>query len=120
MTTNADMTVYHRSVDPETRQDIYARYLVYGVLWEERKAANVIESGLEDADAVTVYAPIDAMEGVLIDRGDMIARGIVEKEVSLDYPMARLQREYSCALVTSVDRKDFGSPALQHYEIGGK
>ena len=41
MTTNADMTVYHRSVDPETRQDIYARYLVYGVLWEERKAANV-------------------------------------------------------------------------------
>ena len=104
MTTNADMTVYHRSVDPETRQDIYARYLVYGVLWEERKAANVIESGLEDADAVTVYVPIDAMEGVLIDRGDM----------------ARLQREYSCALVTSVDRKDFGSPALQHYEIGGK
>ena len=36
------MTIYHRVVAPDTRLDTYVRYLVYGVLWEERQAVNVL------------------------------------------------------------------------------
>ena len=69
MTTNANITIYHRYVDPDTRLDGFRRYPVYNVLWEENKAANIIASGLESADAVTIYVQIDHMDGVEIDNG---------------------------------------------------
>lgn len=120
MITNADMTVYHRVVMPDTRQDAYTRYPVYGVLWEEKRAVNVINSGLKGADAVKVYVRLDRMDGVVVKNGDTIIRGICDREITEDYRIAQLQRDYPSAVVTSVDKKDFGSPRLQHFEIGGR
>lgn len=120
MITNTDMTIYHRVVAPDTRLDTYVRYLVYGVLWEERQAVNVISSGLKDADKVTVYVHIDNMSGVAVANGDVMVRGICDREITTDYRIAQLQRDYPSAVVTSVDKKDFGSMRMRHYEIGGK
>lgn len=120
MITNTDITIYHRGIAPDTRMDAYVRYPVYGVLWEERQAVNVINSGLKDADKVTVYVHINNMSGVIISNGDVIIRGICDREITADYRIAQLQRDYPSAVVTSVDKKDFGSMRMRHYEIGGK
>lgn len=120
MITNTDMTIYHRRVAPDTRLDTYVRYPVYGVLWEERQAVNVINSGLKDADKVTVYVHIDNMSGVAVANGDVMVRGICDREITINYRIAQLQRDYPSAVVTSVDKKDFGSVRMRHYEIGGR
>lgn len=120
MTTNTDITIYHKHIDQTTRLDTYTRYVVYGALWEECKAVNLANNGLADADSLRVYIPYAHMNGAEISAGDVIVRGICEKDISTDYSLAKLQKEYKSSLVTAVDKKDYGSPALWHYEIGGK
>ena len=120
MTINANITIYHRYVDPDTRLDGFRRYPIYNVLWEENKAANIIASGLESADAVTIYVQIDHMDGAEIDNGDIVIQGLCDTDISQDYTIAQLQQDYRSAVVTSVDRKNFGSRIMQHYVIGGE
>lgn len=120
MITNADMTIYHKSIDPETRLDSYERFPIYGVLWEERKAANVLKSGLESADAVTIYVSLANLSDAPVSHGDVVVRGICDKEITPGYPIQSLKKDNVGAVVTSVDKKDFGSAKMHHYEIGGK
>lgn len=120
MTTNADITIYHRTVDQNTRLDAYDRHTVSRVLWEACKAANVIDSGMEDSDAFRVYVPWVHVRNAVIAVGDIVVRGVCEKEISAEYSVAALLKEHFGFLVTSVDKKDYGSPVLWHYEIGGK
>ena len=120
MTSNTDITIYHRYVAPGTRLDAYDRHTARRVLWEECKAVNVIKSGMESSDAFRVYVPYQALSGIPVAPGDIIAKGLVTKEIGADYTVAKFQKEHICFLVTSVDCKDFGNPGLWHYEIGGK
>ena len=57
MRTNADITIYNRYFDKATGLDKYQRTILYGVFWDERKAVNRLQSGLEDADKVTIIIP---------------------------------------------------------------
>ncbi len=58
MRTNADITIYNRYFDKATRLDKYQRTVLKGVFWDERKAINRLQSGLEDADEVSIIIPI--------------------------------------------------------------
>jgi len=49
MLTSSDITVYHRSVINGAA--VFTRSVVEHVHWENRKAANVIASGMIDADS---------------------------------------------------------------------
>lgn len=120
MTTNTDITIYHRYVNPDTRLDAYSRHTVSQALWEACKAVNVIKSGLDEADSFRVYIPYTSAPDLAVSPGDIIARGIIETEITADFPVSKLQESHECMTVTSVDKKDYGSPALWHYEIGGK
>lgn len=120
MTTNADITIYHKYVDPGTRLDAYDRHTVSQVLWEACKAVNVIKSGMAESDAFRVYIPFAHMGSAEVQAGDIIIRGFCEKDIGPDFTVRDLQQQYQAMFVTSVDKKDYGSPALWHYEIGGK
>lgn len=136
MRTNADITIYNRYFDKETRLDKYHRTVLYGVFWDEVKAVNRIQSGLEDTDKVTIiipfsvttdkkYVPPKAFDKLpdktgyfTLQEGDRVVRGDINFEII--GKMSDLDKEYEAYTITSVDTKDFGSPHMRHWEVGAK
>ena len=115
MRTNTEMTLYSRGTSD--RKESWIRSVIPAVHWENRKGANIIASGLLEADAVTVWIPGTS---VVIKAGDVIVKGNVSDIVGAEtYTMSDLKRDYPNAVtVTSVDTYDFGSPSMQHLRIG--
>ncbi len=64
------MTVYHRAV--VAGAESYTREQVVAVFWENRKAANVIKSGLLEADSVSVYVPFASAPALNPKVGDVL------------------------------------------------
>lgn len=136
MRTNADITIYNRYFDKETRLDKYQRTVLYGVFWDERKAVNRLQSGLEDADKVTIIIPFtvttdkkyvapkafdklpDKTGYFTLQEGDRVVRGDINFEIT--GKVSDLDKEYEAYTITSVDTKDFGSPHMRHWEVGAK
>lgn len=114
MQTNTAMTLYSRGISG--RVESWTRSYIDAVHWENRKAANVLKSGLLEADAVSVWIPGTSVN---IKSGDVIVKGKIDKLVTGAYTMSKLKAEYPTAVtVRSVDTYDFGSPAMQHIRIG--
>lgn len=117
MKPNADLTIYVKSIDPDTRTEVWTRQQVRGVFWEDAKAVNVTKSGLLEADRVTVYIPLG--RAIDLKAGDVIVRGLVEDEISPSFTITALRAKYpASATVRSVDRWDRGSPRVRHVQIG--
>lgn len=118
MQINTDLTLYSRYIEGGLEK--WTRTVIEHVHWENRKAANVIASGLIDANAVDVYIPLHGRaETITIKPGDVIAEGIVTKTINTEYTMTDLRKAYSDVVtVKSVDRYDFGSPRMRHIQIG--
>jgi len=94
---------------------VWTRSIISRALWENRKAANVIKSGLLAADSVAVYIPgITATVKV----GDVMVKGTVTKTITPSYTMTNLKAEYGAVVVKSVDVMDYGSEHLQHIQVG--
>jgi hypothetical protein len=114
MKCNTAATLYSRTISGGS--EVWTRSVIPAVLWEERKAANVIESGLLEADKANVYIP---NTDTLIKVGDILAKGEVDKNITSSYTISDLRKDYTTIKVTSVDVKDFGSEYLQHIQVGG-
>lgn len=109
------MTVYAKEFDPTTRLDKWKPKQVIGVFWDNCKGANVKKSGMETADSVVVFIPLANM--IAIKVGDYIVKGLVEDEVT---KITDLEKKYQDVhVVTKVDKKDFGSASMRHWEVGG-
>lgn len=136
MRTNADITIYNRYFDKATRLDKYQRTILYGVFWDERKAVNRLQSGLEDADKVTIIIPFavttdkkyappkefekldDKSDYFTLQEGDRVVKGAVDFEIT--GKVSDLDKEYEAFTIISVDTKDFGSLHMRHWEVGAK
>ncbi len=136
MRTNADITIYNRYFDKATRLDKYQRTILYGVFWDERKAVNRLQSGLEGADKVTIiipftvatdkkYAPPKEFEKLedkagyfTLQEGDRVIKGAIDFEIT--GKVSDLDKEYEAFTIISVDTKDFGSFHMRHWEVGAK
>lgn len=143
MRTNTALTLYNRVPGTET----YHRTVIGHVAWENRKASNVIASGgTIAADQVAVYIPMQGATGYLAPKawqalttktgkwtlqvGDVIVRGTVTDEIHAAvvgppavaaFTMTDLKAKYDDVLtITSVDVMDNGSPAMRHFQIGGR
>lgn len=118
MKPNADLTIYHKGVNAATRSESWTIAHVFRVFWEENRAANVIKSGLLEADRVTVYVPFSRGD-VSAQVGDVIVRGLVNDVISSSFTISDLREKYpESATVRSVDRMDRGSLHLRHWQIG--
>lgn len=118
MKPNADLTVYQRGVNATTRSETWTIAHIPGVFWEESKAANVMRSGLLEADRVTVYVPF-SRGAQQIQVGDVIVRGKVYEAISSTFTISDLRSRYpESGSVRSVDRMDQGSLHLRHWQIG--
>lgn len=57
MLTNADITIYHKRYNPETRLDEWQAAQYPGVNWYGRQSVTVGDSGLNTADSYIVRIP---------------------------------------------------------------
>lgn len=138
-----------QETDQETFRDTQKSYItvIRGVMLQASKAVNVRESGLEGADAVNLYIPFasPAVDGVtgqekryvgpqefwraadksgiwtLSTDGNGGTTFFVKGEVvEPDKTEQMIEMLYDDVYkVTKVDMKDFGSAAMQHFEVGG-
>lgn len=133
----------------ESFNDTQKSYItvIRGVMLQASKAANVRTSGLEGADAVDLYIPFSAaaVDGVtgaekhyigpqefwrapdksglwtLSTDGNGGTTFFVKGEaVEPDKTEERIEMLYDDVYkVTKVDVKDFGSPSMKHWQVGG-
>lgn len=143
------VTVYnsYETTDMTTFEEVRVNNMTVlsGVLLDATKGANVRQSGLVDADAVTLHIPlgivgVDAVTGeekeyiepilfwaldnsekphywtLSVGQETFFAKGaVVEADKDFEYISTKYPDVY---LVTKVDRKDFGG--LAHFECGGR
>lgn len=138
--------VFH-TVDESTFEESTETHITIleGVFLDQSKGVNVRESGLEGADAATLYIPFsvranDGLTGnekrfaepmefvkaadktglwtlepgrnTFFIKGIVVAPGETEMHTQLSHD--------GVFAVTKVDAKDYGSPSMQHWEVGGK
>lgn len=117
MKTNTPATLYAKSV--VNGSEVWTRSEITAVFWENRKAANVIKSGLLEADKVAIYIPSSSGKPI-IRVGDVMVKGIVTDVISSSFTMTALKAKYADVIVVkSIDTMDYGSPHMQHLQIGG-
>ena len=131
MRTNADLTLYNKYL--VNRVEVWQRVEILQVQWEQRHARNQNDSD----DLATIYIPLARGDDYLTPRnwqalgsksgywtlqvGDVVVKNLVEDEISVSTPLSLLKNTYDDVLViTSVDVRDFGSPDLQHWQVGAK
>lgn len=136
MYANSNMTIYNKYFDKATRTDKYQRTVLYGVFWDDKKAVNRIQSGLQDADEVLIIIPFsvnsdkqyisskefekleDRTGYFTLSEGDRIVQGEIGFEIT--GKVSDLDKQYEAFTITSVDTKDFGSPHMRHWEVGAR
>jgi len=134
MITNATVTIYNKYI--VAGNEIWKRNVIPSVKWENRKAANVIKSGLLTADAVVIYVPYTQIDTYYIKPmawlalivkgtyftfkpGDYLVRTSVPDEVSSNFTITQLKAKYDdCVKITTVDRMDAGSLTMHHFQLG--
>lgn len=143
------VTVYNSHENMDTIKTEYNITVLNGVLLDISKGANVIKSGLENADAATLFIPFDveAVNGITgkaqtylkpkeYERAEDKSRYwtiraggpasvndcfFVKGIVVSDMDYQDLDSYYDHVYrVSSVDPKDFGSSIMQHWEVKGR
>lgn len=94
--------------------DIWERYHVKGVLWQDTAGINMAKSGLKDLNNLELYIPFSSDFKPL--KEDIVIKGTVDYDI-IRKPSELFER-YDVRTVTTIDEYDFGS--LKHYKVGGK
>lgn len=136
MYTNASLTIYNIYFDIATRTDKYQRTLINNVFFDEKKATNRLQSGLDSADHVLLLIPfqyssqskyvppkafdeLTDVEGYFtLQNGDRIVKGDTGLDIS--GKISILDEHFEAYTITSVDTKDFGSKSMRHWEVGAR
>lgn len=118
MLTNASCTLYMA-----VGKDRYQRFTAEAVHWEDTRAANVNKTGSTAVDSVAVYIPFSSLPSSSLpgkaSGRDYIIRGIVEDD-SETVPIREIVPRHEAFTVTSIKKCDYGSPCMQHWEVGAK
>lgn len=142
------VTLYNTyvEIDKNNFQETAVHYITIleGVLVQESKGANVRASGLAGADAVKLYIPfsVKAYDGITgkektfvgptdfikaenkselwtlgLGPSNFFVKGIL---IEPDKPSSVIENTNDNVFnITKVDRKDYGSKSMQHWEVGG-
>lgn len=137
-----------QEIDPATLDEVEKVYttILRGVMLQASKGVNVRESGLEGADAANLYIPFaaEAVDGntgaaktyakpqefvKATDRSGLWTLSydgnggetlFIKGEFVFNGANLNVVRYHDdCYNVTKVDAMDYGSPDMQHWEVGG-
>jgi len=131
MMTNTKMSVFNRYKEPFTNNVSYKKHVIQYVFWDDSLGIN-LNTGYENADKVNIYIPFDKNKsdlenykepkqyngnGWTLQNGDFIIKGeVAESEVDGIKDL----KAYEVFEITVIDKKDFGSYNMQHFEIRGQ
>ena len=111
MIKNADITLYHKEYDPDTRGDQWGFTQYPEVSWYGGQAVSVGENGLNTADKYTVR--IFTKDAVKAEAGDIVVKGMI----SIPITSASQLKAYEKFTVTSVQDNRRGSPGMHHWKL---
>lgn len=143
------VTIYNVGENPITLEQEYNVTFLRGVFLDRREAANIEKSGLRDADAATLFIPfsveaVDAVTGApkqyigpkayrqLEDvsgywtmEGGGLSSGadsfFIKGEVLNYNGYGKMRELYDDVYdITTIDTRDFGSPDMQHWQVGAR
>ena len=149
MYTPHTVTIYNVGENPDTLEQEYNMTFLRGVFLDRRQAANIEKSGLRDADAATLFIPfsVEAVDAVTGDPKQYIgpkayrqladasgywtlepgglASGadsfFVKGEVVNYLGYGKMRELYDDVYdITTIDTRDFGSPDMQHWQVGAR
>lgn len=142
MLTNANATIFNKYISGGA--EVYQRTQIvdpdgdYSVAWENRKGANVLQTGGNiAADHAAIYIPMAGNDAYrapkawqalvskvgfwTLQTGDYIVKGLVTDAISGAFTISSLKAKYDDVLqITTVDTYDAGPDDLQHWQVGGK
>ena len=131
----SNITIYNKVYDDDKGYDTYQRTVIKGVHFEDSKGANVIKSGLENADRASIYVPFksemsrqylspiefkkldDKSKYFTFEKGDRLIKGDIDFEPTTE---KSIDENYDAFTITSVDIFDFGSENMRHFELGAR
>lgn len=113
MLTNADITIYHKEYDPETRLDKWTYTQHKGVNWYAKRAVSVSDKGLNSANTLTVRIPTkDEVDAAI---GDIVVKGLIERDITQPKELSDCER----FVVTGIKDNRRGSPSMWHWRLEG-
>lgn len=134
MLTNADITIYNRKRNPETKKMEYCRTILKGVHWYTEQKVTVGENGLKSADLYKIRVPMYNRRNHYLapgeytalpwgehtrywtaENGDLFAKGAVELEITKPSDLQSLHIPWG----TVVSHSDNRCGGLPHIRIGG-
>ncbi len=115
------VTIYH------LREKEYVRAVYEGCFWDADAATAVEKTGLANADSLYVSIPLLNAPALTVAKGkDLIVQGECSVEIdntsqtTQTASIKALKAEYDVYTITTLTRKDHGSPRMHHWEVGGK
>lgn len=117
MLVETDCTVYIKN------GATFERRYIEGVHWEEVEGVNINRTGAHDVDALVVYIPLQSADLPTYtkrkSRNDYIVKGNVEQVITPGN-LPDFLKTYDAFTITSIAKNEFGSPNMQHWEVGAR
>lgn len=104
-------TKWHRLAQT-ARRCIY--YTALSVLVAGHRSRKHCKDGKTDVDRALIHLPLLAV----VDKSDYIAKGDIDFDVTAS--VAELLKAVSPLKISTVERKDYGSPIMRHTEVTAK
>lgn len=117
----------------------YQRTVLRGVLWEDTKVRNFSKTGAQDVDSMRLNVPFSVETGGVsykppaafaaaptgawtfqTGQKDFIVRGECPFIPASGASISALVTGYDARTITSITTCDYGSPRMQHWEVGAK
>lgn len=117
MRTNSSLTLYHKRLNSKTRIDEWDRYEIKNVMWQGGQGAS-LNKGYEQANDISVFIPYNQNEelsDIPFAIGDIIVQGITNKKIKKQSDLT--VENYN---ITTLIDNNYGSPSMQHLQIGAK
>lgn len=135
MIPNCDITIYNKTL--VNRAEVFYRSVVRNVGWQATKAVSGTKAGPLQSNIAEIFIPFggnteylapkawqaltDKSSNWTLQEGDVVVKGAVTDTISGAFTITDLRAKYDDVVtITSVDAMDFGSPTVQHWEVGAK
>ena len=110
------VTIYHKTYDPQSRQDRWTGTQYPNASWYGKQAVSVGDKGLQSADLYSVR--IRTEEALPLSPGDIVVRGAVSVPISQAVEITGRYPE--TFVVTAVHDNRRGLSRMRHWRIEGK
>ena len=115
MITNSSLTIYHKTLDDNTRLEKYVRYN-YSKVWYFDSQVAKVSQGYNDANKVQIRIPYklnDNLNASNFAQGDIIVKGTLQTDITNQEDL----KGYEIYNISSINNNNFGNNP--HIHLGG-